>query len=52
MSCSGDGFGGDEGLEVISVAVEVETMATYDVTKGQQVEDDYKKTKHRTLGNR
>lgn len=40
-----DGFSGNVKLDVISVAVEVETMLTYVVTKGEQVEDAQERTK-------
>lgn len=50
MSCSGDGFGGDVELDVIGVAVEVETMTMYDITMWEDVENEQERTKHRTLG--
>lgn len=40
MSSRSDGFGGDVQLDVISVAVKMETMAVDDVTKGEHVEDE------------
>ncbi len=44
-SC-GNGFGGDVELDVIGIAVEMEAMSTYDVSKGEHVEDDQEMTKH------
>ena len=40
MSYSGDGFGGDVELDIVSIAVELETMAADDVTEGEYVEDE------------
>ena len=37
-------------LDVISVAVKAETMVAYDTAKGQHVQDEEERTKHRTLG--
>ena len=34
---------------IVCVAVEVEAMAAYDVTEGEEVEDEEQRTKHRTL---
>ena len=48
MSGRGDGFGGDIKLDIISIAVEVETMVANDVAKGEQVEYEEERTKHRT----
>lgn len=39
VDCGGDGFNGDVVLDVISIAVESETMTANDVTKGQFSED-------------
>lgn len=44
-----DGFSGNVKLDVIGVAVEVETMSKYVVTKGEQVEGAQERTKHRAL---
>lgn len=46
QSCIGDGFSGDVKLDIICVAVNVETMAADDGTKGEHVEDKQKKTRH------
>ncbi len=46
MDCGADGFSGDVELDVIGVAVEVETMSTYDVAKGEHVEDEQERTTH------
>ena len=35
---SSDGFGGDIDLDVVNVAVKVETLAAYDAAKGQHVQ--------------
>jgi len=40
VSYSGDGFGGDVELDIVSIAAEVETMAADDVTEGEHVEDE------------
>lgn len=44
-----DGFSGNVKLDVIGIAVEVETMLTYVVTKGEQVEDAQERTKQQAL---
>lgn len=44
VSCSGNGFSGDGKLDIVGVAVEVETTMTYDVTKGALVEDEQEST--------
>jgi len=41
---------GDVELDIIGVAVEQETMLTYDMTKREQVEGEQKRTQHRALG--
>ena len=46
MSGRGDGFGGVIKLDIISIAVEVETMVVNDVAKGEQVEYEEERTKH------
>ena len=38
-------------MDLAAVAVEVETMTTYDVTKWEHVEDEQERAKHRALGN-
>lgn len=43
----------DEGLvqlDIISVAVEAETVMTNDLAEGEKVKDKEKRTKRRTLG--
>lgn len=40
LSFSGDGCSGDVEMDVIGVAVEVETMAATDVANGEHVEDE------------
>ena len=37
-------------MGVVSVAVEIETMATDDLSKGKDVNDEEEGTKHGTLG--
>ena len=37
-------------MDLAAVAAEVETMTTYDVTKGEYVEDEQERAKHRALG--
>lgn len=51
MDVGVDGGGGDVKLNVVSVTVEVESMAADDVTEGEDVKDEEERTKHRTLGN-
>ena len=51
MSSNRDGFSRDVELDVIGVAVEEETMLTYNITLGEQAEGEQERTKHRTLGN-
>jgi len=46
VSCSGDGFSVDVDLDIIGIAVEVESMLVDDITKG---EHEQEWTKHRTL---
>ena len=46
MTGSSDGFDGDIELGVIGIAVGIETMVTYDVTKGEHVKDKEEGTKH------
>lgn len=38
MSCSHDGFGGDVELDIVSIAMEVKTMAVDDGTEGEHVQ--------------
>ena len=45
MSGWDDGFGGDIKLDIINIAVEVETMVANDVAKGEQVEYEEERTK-------
>ena len=45
-----DGVDGDVKLDVIGVAMELETVSADDVTEGEQVQDEEEGTKHRTLG--
>ena len=40
MSCSADGPGGDVKLDVVVIAVEVKTVVTYDIAKGEHVQDE------------
>lgn len=44
-----DGFSGNVKLDVIGIAVEVETMLTYVVTKGEQVEDAQERAKQQAM---
>ena len=37
-------------MDVVSVAVEMDTRATDDLAKGEEVDDEEERTKHRTLG--
>jgi len=37
-------------LNIISIAVKVETMVADDIAKGEQVNYEEERTKHRTLG--
>ena len=37
-------------MGVVSIAVEIETMTTDDLSKGKDVNDEEEGTKHRTLG--
>ena len=46
----GDGFCGNVALDVISVAVEMETMTADHGTNGEWVDDEEERTKHRALG--
>lgn len=46
MSFGDDGFKGNVEWDVIGVAVEVETMMVFDLTKGEHVEDEWERTKH------
>ena len=46
----GDGLAGEAELGVVSVAVEIETMTTDDLSKGKDVNDKEEGTKHGTLG--
>ena len=50
MSLRADGFGGYVQLNVVSVTVKMETMVMNNLTKGEEVEDEEERTKHRTLG--
>ena len=50
MSGRGDGFGGDVELDIIGVAVKVETMVADDVAMGKQVKYEEERAKHRALG--
>ena len=50
VSGSGNGFGGDVDLDVVNIAVKVETMVVYDGAKRQHVQDEEEWTKYRTLG--
>ena len=51
MGGRSDGLGGNVKLGVIGIAVKVETVVAYDVSKGKHVEDEEEGAKHRTLGN-
>jgi len=46
----GDGFSGDVELNIIGIAVKIETMVANDIAKGKQVYYEEERTKHRTLG--
>lgn len=46
MGLGGDGIGGDVRLDVVSVALEMETVMTDDLTGGEEVEDEEERTKH------
>lgn len=54
MSCSGDGFlwkcRAERNWCSSRSDHEIETMTSNDVTKREHVEDEHKRTKHRTLG--
>ena len=50
VSYSSDGFSTHVELDVVAIAVEMETMMTDDVTKEKHVEDEKERTKHQTLG--
>jgi len=40
VSCSADGLGGDVKLDIVCIAVEVKTVVTYDIAKGEHIEDE------------
>ena len=46
----GDGFGGDVKLDVVGVAVKLESIMMDDFAKGEHVEDEEEGTKYRSLG--
>lgn len=50
MSGGGDGFSGAVELDVIGTGVEAGTMAPYEVTKGEHVEDEQERAEYRALG--
>ena len=50
MGGSSDGLGGEVELSIVGITVKLEAMAAEDVSKWEQVEDEEKGTKHRTLG--
>ncbi|KAI3363777.1 hypothetical protein L3Q82_001210 [Scortum barcoo] len=49
VDISSDGFSGDVQMAITGVAVEVKAMLTYDVSKGDNVDDEQERIKHQTL---
>jgi len=47
---SGDCLGGEVELSVIRITMEAEAMAPEDLSKGKDVQDEEKRSEHRTLG--
>ena len=50
MGVCGDGFGGEVQLRVVGVAVEVDTVAAKDLSKGEDIQYEEEGAKHRALG--
>lgn len=50
MGGRSDGLGGEVELSIVGITVKLEAMAAEDLSKWEHVDDEGKRTKHRTLG--